>query len=116
MNLNVSWTIVSNHSFSNSKLETLIPSLSLNLNWTGAFFDMFRFFLGGESSRWVASAPPCIFVVSRPITMKFCTGIDYQSLESNIKEIQLHKINGVIDNDVIILRPLSIVQKYTKQM
>ena len=28
----------------------------------------------------------------------------------------LHKINDVIDNDVIILRPLSVVQKCTKQM
>ena len=27
----------------------------------------------------------------------------------------LHKINDVVDNDVIILRPLSFAQKYTKQ-
>ena len=33
---------------------------------------------------------------------------------SNMKK-NSHKINDVIDNDVIILRPLSVVQKYTKQ-
>ena len=71
----------------------------------------------------------CISVVSGPTTMKFCTGIDHQSL---IYKKSLYKINDVIDNDVIvlcihektdvinnyviILRPLSFVQKYTKQM
>ena len=54
-----------------------------------------------------ASARPSIFGVSGRITMKFCTGIDHQSLSSNVKKY-LHKMN-----DVIILRPLSVVQNYT---
>ena len=31
--------------------------------------------------------PPCIFVVSEPSTIKFCTGIDHQSLSSNMEKI-----------------------------
>ena len=45
------------------------------------------------------------FVVSGPITIKFCTGIDHFSL--NMKK-DWHKIN-----DVIILTPLSVFQNYT---
>ena len=36
------------------------------------------------------------------------TGIDYQNLSLNMEK-DLHKINEAIDNDVIILRPLSVV-------
>ena len=43
----------------------------------------------------------------------FCTRVDHQSVTSNIKK-DLHKINDVIDNDAIILRPLSFVQKIHK--
>ena len=67
---------------------------------------MFRVvFLGGGGIH----PPPCIFVVSGPVTMKFCTGIDHQSVSSNMKK-DLHKINCII-----IVRPLSFVQKYTNQ-
>ena len=65
-----------------------------------SLFDMFGFG-GAESAR------PSFFVVSGRITMKFCTGIDHQSPSSNVKK-DLHKMN-----DIIILRPLSVVQKYT---
>ena len=53
--------------------------------------------------------PPSIFFVSGPITMKFCTGVDHRYVNSNIKK-DLYKTN-----DVIILRPLFFVEKYTKQ-
>ena len=43
--------------------------------------------------------------------MKFRTEVEHQSASSNIKKY-LYKIN-VIDHDLIILRPLSFVQKYT---
>ena len=67
--------------------------LSLTLIGLG-FFDMFRFGRGGSIS------PQCIFIVSGPITMTFCTGIYHQSVSSNMKK-NLHKINDFIDNDVI---------------
>ena len=50
--------------------------------------------------------PPIIFVVCGPIATKFCTGIDNQSISSNMEK-NLHKINDVIDNDVIIVRNLA---------
>ena len=39
--------------------------------------------------------------------MKFCTMIDHQIFSLNLIK-DLHKTNAVIDNDVIILRPLSV--------
>ena len=50
--------------------------------------------------------PPVIFVVCGPIATKFCTGINNQSISSNIVK-NLHKTNGVIDYDVIIARNLA---------
>ena len=47
-----------------------------------------------------------IFVVCGPIATKFCTGINNQSISSNM-ESNLHKIHDVIDNDVIIVRNLA---------
>ena len=44
--------------------------------------------------------------------MKFGTGVDHQSVNSNIEK-DLHKIN-VMDNDVFILRPLSFFSKNTQ--
>ena len=38
--------------------------------------------------------------------MKFCTGIDNQNVSSNMEK-KLHKINDIIDSDVIILRNLA---------
>ena len=40
-----------------------------------------------------------------PIATKFCTGIDNQSISSNMEK--MHKINDVIDNDLIIVRKLA---------
>ena len=57
--------------------------------------------------------PPIIFIVCGPITTKFCTGIENQSISSNIGK-NLHKINDVIDNDVIIVRKL--VEKTVKRV
>ena len=48
-----------------------------------------------------------------PITTKFCTAIDNESVSLNRKK--MHTVNDVVDNDVIILRLLSSVQKYTHQ-
>ena len=45
--------------------------------------------------------PPIIFVVCRPIATKFCTGMDNQSISSNMEK-NLRKIN-----DVIIVRKLA---------
>ena len=45
------------------------------------------------------------------MTMKFCIRVDHQNVGSDIKK-DFHKTSDVIDNDVIILRPLSIVQIY----
>ena len=85
--------------------------LSLTLIGLG-FFDMFRFGRGGGSI-----SPQCIFIVSGPITIIFCTGIYHQSISSNMKK-NLHKINDFIDNDVILLGPVpvSFVQRYTQKM
>ena len=47
--------------------------------------------------------PPIIFVVCGPIATKFWTGIDNQSFSSNMGK-NLHTINDVTDNDVIIVR------------
>ena len=47
------------------------------------------------------------------MTVKFYTEIDHHSLSSNMKK-HLHKINDVMDGDVIILRSLSVFQKYPK--
>ena len=47
--------------------------------------------------------------------MKVCTGIDHQSVSSNIKKKVSIKLIMSLDNNSIILRPLSFVQKYTKQ-
>ena len=52
------------------------------------------------------SPPPIIFIVCGPIAMKFCKGIDNQSISSNMEKY-LHKINDIIDSDVIILRNLA---------
>ena len=46
--------------------------------------------------------------------MTFCTDIYHQSVSSNMKK-NLHKINDFIDNDVILLGPVSFVQRYTKK-
>ena len=61
------------------------------------FLYMFRF--GGRD---VDHLPPplIIIVVCGPIATKFCTGINNQSISSNMEN--LHKIN-----DIIILRNLS---------
>ena len=40
-----------------------------------------------------------------PITTKFCTGTDSQSVSSDMEKI--HNMNDVIDSDVIILRNLT---------
>ena len=56
---------------------------------------MFRF--GG---RWI------IFVVCGPIATKFFTGINNQSISSTMGK-NLHKINDVMDNEVIIMRNLA---------
>ena len=58
------------------------------------FFDIFRFGEGG-------CRPPIIFVVCGLTATKFCTGIDNQSMSSNMEK-NLHKIN-----DVIIVRKLA---------
>ena len=94
------------------QIQTVILNifiLSLTLIGLGVF-DMFRFGGGGGSI-----GLQCIFIVSGPITMTFCTGIYHQSISSNMKK-NLHKINGFIDNDVILLGPVSFVHTYTKKM
>ena len=58
------------------------------------FFDFFGFGGGADA------APLIIFVVCGPIATQFCTGIDNQSISSNMEK--LHKIN-----DVIIVRKLA---------
>ena len=51
--------------------------------------------------------PPLIIsVVCSPIATKFCKGIDNQSISSNMGK-NLHEINDVTDNDVIIVRKLA---------
>ena len=72
------------------------------------FFDIFM--CAGGSIRPL----PCNFVVGEPVPTRFRTGIDHHSVNLNMKK-DLHKINDVIVHDVIILRPLSFVQKHTKQ-
>ena len=64
------------------------------------FFDIFRFGEGADTA-----PPPIIFVVCGPIKTNFCTGIDNQSISSNMEN--LHKSNDVIDNNVIIVRKLA---------
>ena len=64
------------------------------------FFDIFRF--GG---RWMLS-PLIILVVCSLIATKFCTGIDNQSISSDIEK-KLHKMYDVIGNDVVIVRKLA---------
>ena len=49
--------------------------------------------------------PSIILAVCGPIANKFCTGIDNEGISSIWKD--LHKINDVIDNDVIIVRKLA---------
>ena len=71
----------------------------LNPNRTG-FFDIFRFGGGGE-----ASAPSLSLLFVALFATKFCTGIDSQSISSNMEK--LYKVNDVIDNDVIIVRKLA---------
>ena len=56
---------------------------------------------------------PFIFVVGDAITTIFCTAMDHENVSLNMKK--LHKINQFIDNDVIMLRHLPFVKKYTKQ-
>ena len=63
---------------------------------------MFRFG-GGEGG---ISPVSCLSV---KVSQSICTRVDHQSV-SSIIEKDLHKIN-----DVIVLRPLSFVQEYTKQ-
>ena len=58
---------------------------------------------GGEGGS--GCRPPTILVIYGPITTKFYTGNDNQSVSSNTEKIQ--KINDVIDNDFIIQRNLS---------
>ena len=86
--------------------------LSLTLIGLG-FSDMLRF--GGAGGGEVSISPQCIFIVSGPITMTFCTGIYHQSVSSNMKK-NLHKINDFIDNDVILLGPVSFVQNTQKKV
>ena len=76
----------------------LIPLTLIRLG----FFDIFRLGVGASTP------PPYIFIVSVPITMKFCTGIDHQNVSSNKKK-DLHKTN-----DVIILRQLCRLSKNTQ--
>ena len=52
--------------------------------------------------------PQCAFVVSGHIIMKFYSGVDHQSDNSNI-ERDFQK-----SNDIIMLRPLLLCRKYTK--
>ena len=47
-----------------------------------------------------------IVVVCGAIARKFCTMIDNQGVSSNV-ERNFHKINDVIDSDVVILRNLA---------
>ena len=56
--------------------------------------------------RFGGAPPPIIFVVCGPITTKFCRGINNQSIGSNMEK-NLHKINDIIDNDIIIVKKLS---------
>ena len=79
--------------FANSKNAYL----SLTLIGLG-FYDVFRFGGGGGGR--------IIFVVCGPIATKFCTGIDNQSISSDMEK-SLHKINDVIHNGVIIVRKLA---------
>ena len=46
------------------------------------FFDIFRF-------EGADAAPLIIFVVCGPIATKFCTGIDNQSISSNMEKIYI---------------------------
>ena len=70
--------------------------MDFNPNRTGLFLICLGFFLGGG----------IIFIVCGPIATKSCTGIDNQSISLNMEK-NLHKINDVIDNDVIIVRNLA---------
>ena len=81
-------------------LITKPGNCNLNPNRTG-LFDIFG--LGGGGGG--AELPPIIFVVYGPIATKFCT---------EIQEKGLHKINDVIDNDVIIVNKLAENSKESK--
>ena len=54
--------------------------------------------------------PPRIFVVSGRIAMKVWTGVNNRSVTSNT-EIDFQKSDGVIDNDVTMLKLLSLFRK-----
>ena len=85
--------------------------LSLTLIGLG-FFDMFRFGGGGGGQH----QPPMYFHCKRTYHNDILHRDIYnQSVSSNMKK-NLHKINDFIDNDVILLGPVSFVQRYTKQM
>ena len=64
------------------------------------FFDIFRF--GGRRML----SPLIIFVVCSLIATKFCTGIDNQSISSDMEK-KLYKIYDVIGNDFVIVRKLA---------
>ena len=56
-----------------------------DLTLTGlAFFDMFRLEGGGGGGG--GCRPLIIFVVCEPISTKFCTGTDNQSISSNMEK------------------------------
>ena len=80
--------------------------MAFNPNWTG-IFDIFRLGGGGGGGGGGGRYRPLIiFVVCGNIAAKFCTGIDNQSISSNIEK-NLHKINEVVNNGVIIVWKLA---------
>ena len=81
------------------KISNLLFLATLTLIGTG-FFDILKFGGGADAT------PLIIFVVCGPIKTKFCTGIDNESISSNMKK-KLYKIHDVIDDDVIMVRKLA---------
>ena len=59
---------------------------------------MFRLGGGGGGGVWLFPVSSSLVDVSQ----KFCIGVDHHSVSSNIKK-HLHKINDVIDNELISL-------------
>ena len=62
-------------------LNGILFTVDINPNRTG-FFDMFRFGMLPPPP----PPPPIIFLVWGPIATKFCTGIDNQSISSNMEK------------------------------
>ena len=83
------------------KISNFLFLATLTLIGMG-FFDILKFFFGGGAD----ATPLIIFVVCGPITTKFCTGIDNESISSNMEK-NLYKIHNAIDDDVIIVRKLA---------